>query len=147
MAPLSVIPLNEKTSKVDSTSFATPSVAIPSLPDTLREQKGPLSIASEINGKHPLEARLKNWEENEHNNKLETYRRIFGAGEPIKRQMELGIVDATDFKPAILGGPSNLHRNILLNKDTSVDWEDVYTGFDSVACTDMHTEMERKVGI
>lgn len=60
--------------------------------------------------------------------KLEQYRRIFGAAEPIKRTMELKIVEQTDFMPNALGNASNVHRDILLNKDTSIDWEDIYTG-------------------
>lgn len=59
---------------------------------------------------------------------MEQYRRVFGSAEPIKREMDLQIVQSTDFVPSVLGGSSNVHRDILLNKDASVDWEDVYTG-------------------
>lgn len=108
-----------------------------------------MSLASKINNRHPLEARIQNWEETQHQTKLESYRRIFGAGEPIRRTMELQIVDATDFKPAVLGGPDTMHRDILLNKDTSVDWEDIYR--DGLASgdhvKDFHSEMEKKMGI
>ena len=33
-----------------------------------------------------------------------------------------------DYKPLQLGGPSNLHKDILENRDCSLDWEDVYPG-------------------
>lgn len=94
----------------------------------MRSEEGPLSISSKINNRHPLENRIKNWETTQHELKLEQYRRIFGAAEPIKRTMELKIVEQTDFLPGALGNASNVHRDILLNKDTSIDWEDIYTG-------------------
>lgn len=63
--------------------------------------------------------------------------------------MELQIVDATDFKPAILGGSDTLHRDILTNRESTVDWEDIYKGgYESGRnISDFHSEMERKVGI
>lgn len=33
-----------------------------------------------------------------------------------------------DYKPLQLGGPSNLHKDILENRDCLLDWEDVYPG-------------------
>ena len=42
-----------------------------------------------------------------------------------------------------------MHKDILLNKDSSVDWEDVYPGGfangDNVK--DFHSEMEKQMGI
>lgn len=96
--------------------------------DTLRSNEGPLSVSSKINNRHPLESRIKNWDQTQRDHQLETYRRMFGAAEPIKREMELNIVQENDFKPMLLGGPSNTQRDILLNKDTRLDWEDIYTG-------------------
>lgn len=96
-----------------------------------------------------MEARLHNWEETQQKTKLEMYRRVFGAAEPIRRTMELEIVDATDFRPELLGGPDSMHRDILLNREATVDWEDVYKGgFEGGrGVSDFHTEMERKMGI
>lgn len=80
---------------------------------------------------------------------MEMYRRVFGLGEPIKRTMELEIVDATDFRPQVLGGSGRMHRDILMNRDTRVDWDDVYKGgFENgESVPDMHTQMERQLGI
>ncbi|WPK26412.1 hypothetical protein PUMCH_003765 [Australozyma saopauloensis] len=146
---LRIIPDNSKLSSVSTTSQRDASHNVPALPDTLREQQGPLSIASEVNGRHPLEARLQNWEDAQQTTKLEMYRRVFGAAEPIRRTMELGIVDATDFCPEVMGGPDSMHRDILLNREATVDWEDIYRGgFESGrGGTDFHTEMEKKLGI
>lgn len=76
------------------------------------------------------------------------YRRVYGAGEPIKRTMELNIIEATDFKPQILGGSDGMHKDILLNREATVDWEDVYKGgFEAGETKDFHTEMETRLGI
>lgn len=62
--------------------------------------------------------------------------------------MDLNIIEATDFKPQILGGSDEMHRDILLNRETTVDWEDVYRGgFESGETKDFHSEMESRLGI
>ncbi|SGZ51306.1 CIC11C00000001275 [Sungouiella intermedia] len=144
-----IVPENNKQASVSTTTFGDAAENTPALQDTLRAQQGPLNIASQLNNRHPLEGRVQNWEETQQNTRLEMYRRVFGAGEPIKRSMELNIIDATDFKPLVLGGPDSMHRDILLNRDATVDWEDVYKGgFDSGRhVADFHSEMERRVGI
>lgn len=144
-----IVPENSHSASVSSTSFGGSSNNVPSLPDTLRQQQGPLSIASQVNGRHPLEARLSGWDTAQEATKLEMYRRVFGAAEPIRRTMELGIIEATDFRPELLGGPDAMHRDVLLNRESTVDWEDVYQGgFESGrGVSDFHSEMERKLGI
>lgn len=143
-----IVPENNLLSSTSSISNGVVAASAPGLQDILRTGEGPLSIASKINGRHPLESRIANWEETQHNTRMEQYRRIFGAGEPIKRQMDLSIVEATDFKPSLLGGSANVHRNILLNKDTSIDWEDIYDGQDGLTRhADFHSELERKLGM
>lgn len=121
----------------------------PGLKDALRNQEGPANLASQVNNRHPLEQRTQDWERTQFETRLEMYRRIFGAGEPIKRNMELNMVEAADSRPQILGGSSNLHKDVLLNKDASLDWEDVYSGGfnQGESVPDFHTEMERKMGI
>lgn len=125
---LRIVPESSQPSAVDSTKFGEGAPSAPGIQDILRSDEGPLSIGSKINNRHPLENRIQNWETTQHELKLEQYRRIFGAAEPIKRTMELKIVEQTDFVPNSLGNASNVHRDILLNKDTSIDWEDIYTG-------------------
>lgn len=148
---LRVVPENDNKATINHTQFGEQAAHAPGLNDVLRSQEGPANLSSKINNRHPLESRLKNWDENQHQTRLESYRRIFGAGEPIKRSMELSIVDATDFKPEILGGSSvnELHKDVLLNRDASIDWEDVYKGgmTDGYNVKDFHSEMERKMGI
>lgn len=144
-----VVPDNSHQSSINSTSFGEAAASAPGLQDILKTEEGPLNLASKINNRHPLQSRIDNWEKTQRETQLETYRRVFGAGDPIKRTMELNIVEATDFKPQVLGGSSNLHRDVLLNKEASVDWEDIYKGGfeEGNNVKDFHTEMERKMNI
>lgn len=134
---------------MSSVSFGDASAHAPALHDVLRAQEGPPNIASKVNGRHPLEGRISNWEKTQFETRMEMYRRVFGLGEPIKRSMELGIIDATDFKPSFLGSADHMHRDILMNRDTRVDWEDIYRGdFESgTPVADFHTQMEKSMGI
>ena len=146
---LKIVPDNNQHSSINSTKFGEPASHAPGLQDILKTQEGPLNLASKINNRHPLEGRISNWEETQYQTRLETYRRVFGAGEPIKRTMELELVEATDFKPQLLGGSDSMHKDVLLNKDASVDWEDIYRGGleSGNHVQDFHTEMEKKMGM
>lgn len=146
---MKILPDRDAQTTISSTKLGEAAPHAPGLQDILRTQEGPLNLASKINDRHPLEARISSWEETQYQTKLETYRRVFGAGEPIKRTMELEIVNATDFKPVVLGGSDGMHREILLNKDTSIDWEDIYKGGleNGQAVKDFHSEMEKNLGI
>ena len=50
--------------------------------------------ASKLNVKHPLEDRLKGWEEQQERMKMEGLRRVFGIAEPVRRGMEMRICGA-----------------------------------------------------
>lgn len=63
---------------------------------------------------HPLEERVKNWNATATQARMDQYRRLFGAADPIKREMDLALVG------------DNLHGDILRGNDWSIDWEDVY---------------------
>lgn len=143
-----LVPEGNLHTEVDTVKFGEPAPSAPVLQDAMRSGTAPaaLNISSQVNHKHPLENRLKNWESNQHATRMEMYRRIFGAGEPIRREMELSMLE-TDFRPSIAGGPSNVHKNILLNREASIDWEDVYTDFSTNNCPDFHSEMEKKMQI
>lgn len=111
--------------------------------DTMRH--GMLSVSNDINSRHPLEPRLSNWQGTQDELKMEGLRRMFGAHEPIRRQMERETVRNHDFRPAVLGGPSNLHHDILTGRDMSFDLEDIvkHNAVDGVQ--DFHTELERRM--
>ncbi|AET40932.1 Ump1p Ecym_7079 [Eremothecium cymbalariae DBVPG len=148
---MNVVPPSEyktSVSTVSATEFR--SNAVPSLPDTLRGQVGARPLNTQLNDRHPLETRVKNWDANEQKRKLEQYRQIFGVAEPMRRVMELEIVQQTDFNP--IADPSNIHRDILLNKEASIDWEDIYPDSaglsgDITLSNDVHTKIEKSLGI
>lgn len=144
-----VAPDSKHLSSIKSTQFGETAEHAPGLQDILRTQEGPLNLASKINNRHPLEARIAEWDNNQRQTQMETYRRVFGAGAPIKRTMETSIVEATDFRPQVLGGSSNVHRDVLLNKDSVIDWEDIYEGGveSGHKVKDFHTEMEKRMNI
>ncbi|ANB13920.1 Ump1p [Sugiyamaella lignohabitans] len=104
------------------------------------------SIAAEMNGNHPLQSRLEKWNETQLEFKLDGYRRTYGAGEPIRRAMELQIVKDTSVLPKIVTGPSRpLHLDILEGRDDAVDWDEVYTGPESTL--DFHSELEKRMNV
>lgn len=76
-------------------------------------------------------------------------RRQFGIAEPVKRQMELNIVRAGEWRPSALGGAgtAGVHADILSGRDTEIDWEDVYEGNELQELRDFHVEMETKFGM
>lgn len=157
-----IIPESAAPSKVSSTTFGTGAPSVPALRDSLRNN-GPISMASQLNNKHPLQSRLEKWEETQFNLKMENYRRTLGPGEPIRRAMELEIVKQSDkFNNFSLNTVSSngtsyikpvdsVHYDILMNKDNNVDWEDIYTdiiGNDlNVLKMDFHAELAKKMNI
>lgn len=63
-----------------------------------------------------------------------------------------------DFRPVALGGPSNVHLDIISGKDTKIDIEDIYNGLilleklsnradNELANVPFHIEVERRLGI
>ncbi|SCU94715.1 LANO_0E07822g1_1 [Lachancea nothofagi CBS 11611] len=154
---MSIVPNKNYRSAVSSTSsHHKTSNAAPALPDSLRNQNGGATpLSTQTNGKHPLETKLQSWDQTQRNRDLEQYRRVFGLAEPMKREMELAIVQNSDFNPLSQstdsGFSTSLHRDILLNREASVDWEDVYQGSGIVGGVsmgpDVHGAIEKSLGI
>lgn len=71
--------------------------------------------------------------------------------------MEQKIVNQADnFRPSVLGPINSVHGDILRNRDTCLDWEDVYAGQDGLRGADRGgdgaavgwvEEIESKVGM
>lgn len=147
-----VPPANYKSSINSHTGVQHQSNTVQSLPDTLREQKSTQPITQDINEQHSLQGHLAQYENVQRARQLEQYRDIFGIAEPTKRIMDLQIIERSDFNPL---NANNLHSDIYLNKDCSVDWEDIYktdkglvTDVDNSNVHDtLHEAIERSVGI
>ncbi|SCU84755.1 LADA_0D03598g1_1 [Lachancea dasiensis] len=150
---MSVVPTQDFKTSVSTNSQNKPSSSVVSaLPDTFRCQDGGATpLSTQTNGKHPLESKLKNWDQTQRNRDLEQYRRVFGIAEPMKREMELAIVQNTDFNPLSERAGSGLHQDILLNREACVDWEDVYPGSGIIGGVsmgmDVHGSIEKSLGI
>ncbi|SCU91980.1 LAMI_0E08196g1_1 [Lachancea mirantina] len=147
---MNVVPSSNFRSSVASNQIkGATSNAAPTLPDNLRLQKGALPLSSELSGQHPLENRVNNWDATQRRRQLEQYRQVFGIAEPIKREMELQIVEHSNFNPLDTTGQRSMHADILLNRDASVDWEDVYPSADATGAVDLghnvHGQIEQQL--
>ncbi|CEP61995.1 Ump1p LALA0_S04e05336g [Lachancea lanzarotensis] len=151
---MSIVPNQNYHTNVSSLSGSqVASNAAPALPDTLRSQNGGAApLTSRINGKHPLEAKLQNWDQTQRQRDLQNYRQVFGLAEPMKREMELAIVRNSDFAP-LSSGTAGMHEDILLNREANVDWEDIYPGSNSMGSggvslgADVHGAIEKSLNI
>lgn len=77
---------------------------------------------------------------------MQGLRRQFGVAEPIKRGMELAVVRAGEFRPAVLGGSAGVHGDVLEGRDTTIEWEDVYGAEQEVReVPGFHAEMEARL--
>ncbi|GAP87359.2 putative proteasome maturation factor [Rosellinia necatrix] len=146
-----------------------PSASAPSAPglyDVLRQGLNPAATAPAPASassstppapvsRHPLEARLRAWEATQESLRMESLRRTFGMAEPIRRGMELKITREGSWRPACLGGrpgptgvgSASVHEDILMGREASCDWEDVFTGEDQHGSLGIHEEMERKLKV
>jgi len=81
-------------------------------------------------------------------------RRLGGIGEVIRIATERKVV-GEDFRPVALGGPSNVHLDILSGRDTKIDIDDIYNGLAMLKCwlildtetasVPFHIEMEKRL--
>ncbi|OAA81124.1 20S proteasome maturation protein Ump1 [Akanthomyces lecanii RCEF 1005] len=131
-----------------SQQASTSAPSAPGLHDTLRYGVGPSAYDAQTTratSAHPLEARLKNWEATQEAVRMESLKRTFGMGEPIRRGMELKIVRDGQWRPMVLGtGLPSVHEDILRGREDTITWEDVYTGDESRGVAGFHEEMEKK---
>lgn len=97
--------------------------------------------------RHPLEARLRAWEATQEAVRMESLRKTFGVAEPVRRGMELKVVRDGEWRPLALGGARpSVSEDILRGRETSLAWEDVFTGDEQAqGAVAFHDEMERKL--
>ncbi|KAI9252137.1 proteasome maturation factor UMP1-domain-containing protein [Sporodiniella umbellata] len=105
---------------------------------------GTRSIKTEVLPNHPLESRLSQWEETQWELKLNLARQAYGMHAPVKLMMERSIVEKRQRTPAMPS--SNLHLDILMGKDETIDYEDFLNDPSlSTDSVDLHVSMERKL--
>ncbi|OAX43636.1 proteasome maturation factor UMP1 [Rhizopogon vinicolor AM-OR11-026] len=110
------------------------------LHDTL--QYGLRSIATETS-KDGFENRLANWQETQDNLKLTMLRDLQGLHAPMRLLMERRIVSANPHMPAM--PQSNIHLDILMGRDETLDPADFFLGMESGPPLNIHNEMEKKL--
>ena len=60
--------------------------------------------------------------------------------------MELKIAREGEWRPACLGGRErSVHEDVLMGRDTTCDWEDVFKGEEMRKVPGFHEELEGKV--
>ncbi|KAF5319852.1 hypothetical protein D9758_000003 [Tetrapyrgos nigripes] len=109
------------------------------LHDTL--EHGPSTIASQPSG--ALRNRVENWEETQDNLKLTMMRNVHGLHAPMRLLMERKMVSASPHMPVL--PQSNIHLDILMGRDETVEAADVFAGPISGPPLDIHKDMERKL--
>jgi proteasome maturation protein len=129
---------------------ATPPLSAPSAPgvhDTLRANLGlvlpntseskasassvaidPSQTANALQSAHPLEGRLRAWEGNAENLRMQTWRHANGIALPAWKGVHMEAIKIGEWQPALLGGSSSSTSDVLAGKDTEITWEDVYSG-------------------
>ncbi|PGH05591.1 hypothetical protein AJ79_06758 [Helicocarpus griseus UAMH5409] len=153
---LRIAPAAPNATTASNTPVAHLSKGAPSAPgvhDTLRASLTPAPTTQQqrpaTSSTHPLEARLLQWRQTHDAMKMESLRRVYGIAEPVRRGMELKIVQEGQWKPAALGGgkESNIHADILAlgGRETEVTWEDVFDGDDLREPATFHDEMEQRL--
>ncbi|EGN92673.1 hypothetical protein SERLA73DRAFT_190673 [Serpula lacrymans var. lacrymans S7.3] len=111
------------------------------LHDTLRY--GPRSIAAETRSNTALKNRLERWEETQDNMKLNVQRNLYGLHAPVRLLMERKIVTSNAYTPIM--PQSNLHLDILMGRDESIEPVDFFGGMDNGPPLDIHSEMEKRL--
>ncbi|KAF7306439.1 hypothetical protein MIND_00435100 [Mycena indigotica] len=111
------------------------------LHDTL--QYGPRTLAAELKTESGLKERLENWEETQDNMKLTLQRNMHGMHAPLRLLMERKIVSANPHMPVF--PQSNLHLDILMGRDETIEPVDIFGGMETTAPQNIHSEMEKKL--
>jgi len=151
---------------VDSFSHVSQTTSAPSAPglyDVLRNGIGPAPVGSTttttasginanvptpVDSTHPLEARLRDWERTQQALRQQMLRRNFGKAAALRRDLELRNVREGEWRPAALfGRDTSVHEDVLLGRDDTITWEDVFVGHETRPILGLHEEMERKLGI
>ncbi|KAF5337042.1 hypothetical protein D9611_003401 [Ephemerocybe angulata] len=130
---LRIVPANaQKSASVQDTAGSF------GLHDTL--QYGPRSIAVEVKSQGTLKERLENWEETQDNLKLNLQRNAHGIHLPMRVLMERKLVTS---HPNFMG-TSNLHLDVLMGRDETIEPADVFLGMESSNPLDIRKEFEKR---
>jgi proteasome maturation protein len=147
---LRIVPQAKDSGHYNHTSSSAPSA--PGVHDVLRHGVGPVGLNSSqqapVDSTHPLEARLRRWDDTQRALRQQILRRNLGKAEPIRRDMELKIIRDGEWRPVSICGPqASIHEDILLGKDDTIDWGDIFSGVDMRSDVEIHDDMEARLNI
>jgi len=116
-------------------------------PDSANSKVGvPRESTQPLQSTHPLEGRLRNWQSNQDNLRMLTWRHTAGLASPVWRGIEMQMTSIGEWRPALLGGGTPVHSDILAGRDWECSWEDVFKGGEEFReGPDFHTEMEARM--
>jgi len=129
-----VPPSQTKTASISDTAGSL------GLHDTLHY--GIRSIATEMRGGQ-FENRIAKWEETQDNARLHMLANLYGPSAPMRLLMERQIVSASPHMPGM--PQSNIHLDILMGRDETLDPTDFFLGLESGPPLSIHNEMEKKL--
>ncbi|PWZ00794.1 proteasome maturation factor UMP1 [Testicularia cyperi] len=146
--PYAVIPAAHASHAVASVS-STSHPEFAGIHDSMRHGLKNVSHSVSFNTSHPVQNRLENWASTRDNLKLNLLRNTYGLGAPAHTLMERKIVAQNPhFTPLHANNTtSQLHLDILNGTDDAIEPADFLTSDASGTLPDMHTVMERRLGI
>ncbi|PFH54699.1 hypothetical protein AMATHDRAFT_239 [Amanita thiersii Skay4041] len=106
-------------------------------------QHGPSSLTSSVISHNPLRHRVENWESSQDSIRLNLKRDIYGMHAPMRLLMERKLVASTPHIPVL--PRSNIHLDILMGRDESIEPADLFGGMETGPSLDIHKEMEKKL--
>ncbi|KAF9646838.1 proteasome maturation factor UMP1 [Thelephora ganbajun] len=106
-------------------------------------QYGPCSMVNQFKSHGAIKDRLENWEETQDNVRFTLMRNLYGVSLPLQIMMERKIVAKNAHMPALR--QSNIHLDILMGRDESLDVSDAFGGLESKPSMDIHSDMEKKL--
>ncbi|WFD02327.1 hypothetical protein MOBT1_001009 [Malassezia obtusa] len=138
-----IVPRDAPThAQTDAHTTAHPEIGVH---DAMRHGLRSLHAETSASSYHPVQNRLDNWDATQRNWKLASQRNIFGMGMPIRSMMERKIVSKNPHMPA--RGVAQVHLDILDGRDEELDTLDFLPSGVSGDAPDIHTAMERKLGV
>ncbi|EST07463.1 Proteasome maturation factor UMP1 [Kalmanozyma brasiliensis GHG001] len=144
-----LVPANHASHTSTSSSSATSHPVYAGVHDTMRH--GIKNVLHEVStaSHHPVQNRLEKWEATQDNIKLTMQRNVHGLGAPAHTLMERKIVSYNPaFDPTRSSNSiSKLHLDILNGDDERIEPRDFLPSEISSTLPDMHTVMERRLGL
>ncbi|KAG1825533.1 proteasome maturation factor UMP1-domain-containing protein [Suillus subaureus] len=108
---------------------------------SISDTAGSLGLHDTLGGE--FEDRIAKWEETQDNARLHMLANLYGPSAPMRLLMERQIVSASPHMPGM--PQSNIHLDILMGRDETLDSTDFFLGMESGPALSIHNDMEKKL--